>query len=78
MYFDWERGYQLSTYAIGGGLGSSKTEVEALSLEHRMVYLRLSDPSYELDRTISHSNLTKHKHWNEEKILRKFRNKYFK
>ena len=32
-----------------------------------MVYLHLSHPSYELERTISYSNLTIYKHWNEEK-----------
>ena len=46
--------------------------VELPSLGNHMVYLRLSHPSYELERTISHSNLTIYKHWNEEKILRKF------
>ena len=52
--------------------------VEALSLEHHMVYPRLCNSSYELERPISHSNLTIYKHWNEEKILRKFTNKYLK
>ena len=43
-----------------------------------MVYPCLSQPSYELERTISHSNITIYKHCNEEKILRKFANEYFK
>ena len=51
---------------------------EALSLGHHIVYPLLSDPSYELERTISHSNLTVYKHWDDEKILRKVANKYFK
>ena len=51
---------------------------EAPSLGHHMVYPRLSHPSYELERTISHSNLIIYKHWHEEKILRKFTNEYFK
>ena len=34
-------------------------------------------PSYELERTVSESNLTIYKHGNEEKILRKFTNEYF-
>ena len=42
-------------------------KVEVPSLEHHMVYLHLSHPSYELERTISYSNLTIYKHWNEEK-----------
>ena len=52
--------------------------VEVPSLGHHVVYPRLSHPSYELERTIFYSNLTIHKHWNEEKILRKFAYKYFK
>ena len=35
---------------------------EVPSLGHDMVYPRLSDPSYELERTISHTNLTTYKH----------------
>ena len=35
-------------------------------------YRRLSHLSYELERATSHSNLTVYKHWNEERILRKF------
>ena len=41
--------------------------VEVTSLGNHMVYPGLSHPSYELDRTISYSNLTIYKHWNEEK-----------
>ena len=52
--------------------------VEVPSLGNHMLYLSLSHPSYELERTIFHSNLTTYKRWNEEKILRKFTNKYFK
>ena len=52
--------------------------VEVPSLRHHMVYQRLSDPSYELERTISHLNLTIYKHWNKDKILRKFTIEYFK
>ena len=52
--------------------------VEVPSLGNHMVYPCLSHPSYELERIISHSNLTIYKHWNEEKILRKFTNEYFK
>ena len=51
---------------------------EVTSLWNHMVYPHLYHPSYELERTISHSNLTIYKHWNEEKILRKFTNEYFK
>ena len=39
------------------------------SLGNHMVYPRLSHPSYELERMISHSNLTIYKQWNEEKYL---------
>ena len=52
--------------------------VEVPSLGHHMVSQRLSDLSYELERTISHSNITIYKHWNKEKILKKFENEYFK
>ena len=38
--------------------------VELLSLGHHMVYPGSSDISYELERIISHSNLTLDKHWN--------------
>ena len=48
------------------------------SLGHHIVYPCLAYPSYELERTISHLNLTVYKHWNGEKILRKFTNKCFK
>ena len=41
--------------------------IEIPSLRHNMEYLRLSYPSHELERTISHSNLTIYKHWNEGK-----------
>ena len=51
---------------------------EVPSLGHDIVYPRLPYSSYDLDRTRSHSNLTIYKYWNEEKILRKFINKYFK
>ena len=34
------------------------------------MYPHLSHPSYELEKTLTHSNLTIYKHWNEEKILR--------
>ena len=43
--------------------------VEVPSLGHHMVYPPLSDPSYELERMISHLNLTIYNHWNEEKYL---------
>ena len=80
MFFGWEKDHQLSTYVTGGGdCGSSEIVVEEVpSLGCHMVYSHWSDPSYELERTISHSNLTIHKHGNEEKILRKFTNEYFK
>ena len=45
--------------------------VEVPSLRNHMVHPRLSYPSYEFERTISYSNLTIYKQWNEEKILRK-------
>ena len=51
--------------------------VELPFLGHRIVYSRLSHPSYEVERTISYSHLTICKHWNKEKILRKFTNEYF-
>ena len=41
------------------------------------MYPRSSHAWYELESPISYSNLTKYKHWNEEKILRKFTNEYF-
>ena len=56
----------------------SKIEVEAPSLGHPMLYPRLSDPSYELERTISYSNLTIYEQRNEENVLKKFTNEYFK
>ena len=43
--------------------------VKVPSLGYHMVFLHLSYPSYELERTIYHLNLTIYKHWNEEKIL---------
>ena len=43
-----------------------------------MVYPHLPHPSYELEGTISHSNLTIYKHSNKEKIPGKFTNEYFK
>ena len=43
--------------------------VKESSLGNHMVYPRLSHPSYELERMISHSNLTIYKQWNEEKYL---------
>ena len=52
--------------------------VEVPFLWHYVVYPRLSLPPYELESAISHSNLTIYKQWNEEKILRKFINEYFK
>ena len=55
------------------------SRVEVPSVRDHMVYPCLSHSTNELERTISHSNLTVHKHWNEEKILRrKFTNEYFK
>ena len=53
------------------------TRVEPPSLGHHIVYPRLSHPSYEVERTKSHSNLTIYEHWNKEKILKKFTNEYF-
>ena len=52
--------------------------VEVPSLGYHMVFLRLSYPSYELERTISHSNLTIYKHWNKEKILSFFEARYYR
>ena len=54
--------------------------VEVPSLGHHMVYPRLSHPLYELERTISLSNLTILYTSTEmkKKILRKFTNEYFK
>ena len=65
--------------------------VEVPSLEKNMVHPRASYPylishissypyliSYELVRTVSDSNLTIYRHWNQGKILRKFTNEYFK
>ena len=52
--------------------------VEVPFLGHHMEYPRLPHPSYKLERTISHSNLTIHNHCHEEKVLRKFTNEYFK
>ena len=54
--------------------------VEVPSLRHHMVYQRLSDPLYKLERTISHLNLNLnlYKHWNKDKILRIFTVEYFK
>ena len=52
--------------------------VEVPSLGNHMVYPQLSHPSYELERTISYSKPTIYEHWNEEKVLRKFTNEYFK
>ena len=68
MSFGWERGHQLSTCATDWGMGviqnvydcQEKERVSRLKCMYTSllrVYPRLCNPSYELERTISYSNL---------------------